>query len=163
MNIEITGVAYLFFLLIVLLLTIQLAILTKIIVQVRNWVQRNSLDLMEIYSVSGLVRRIFRKVENGRKRDEKMARLIKQSEKNEKERLSKLADVLDKFNEDMSGVAKQCRSLDTLIHTNNKEWLETRQFLVRIEKSIKKSGDTLEVLDTLIKKSNSGGARIIKR
>lgn len=163
MNIEITGVAYLIFLGIVLLLTIQLAILTKIIVQVRNWVQKNSLDLMEIYCVSGLARRIFKKVENGRKRDEKLARSIKQLNKDQKERLSSLADVLDKFNDNLSAVAKDGRTLNTLIHTNNKEWLEIRQFLVRIEKGIKKSGDTLEVLDTLIKKSNAGSAKISKR
>jgi hypothetical protein len=152
MNIEITGIAYLIFLLIVLLLTIQLAVLTKIIVQVRKYIQHNSLDLMTIYGVFGQVNKLNKKVDNARKRDERMLREIHKSDKNNYLWYTKIGEFNNVLSTLLDGIVKLNKNIDGNTRHLIKSDLESQSRLGFIKKGIEKSGKVLTLLeDTLTK------------
>lgn len=155
MNIVITPTAYFIFLVIVLLLTIQLAIITRSVFKIRKMFTSLIGDLDQVYFIAGSVRNLYKMSNNARKRDERMLREIHKGTKEVIGQVKARTDILDNIDDKIVAGNKKITTIDSntrhLINTD----LENQAKLGFIKKGIEKMTPVFTLLEEMVKKTKA--------
>lgn len=155
MNIVITPTAYIIFLIIVLLLTIQLAIITRSVFKIKKMFTLLIGDLDQVYFIAGAVRNLYKMSNNARKRDERMLREIHKGTKEVIDQAKGLTDLIDDTDTKIVAGNKKLTTIDCNIGRLVNNNIEDQAKLGFIKKGIEKMTPVFTLLEEMVKKSKT--------